>query len=297
MTRGRLAGFGLLWVLLGLAASGCVHSGPTNPSYTLTPVEERAELRRLRSEAAKLDRPVVIISGYRQPITSTWTIKNRLIFATSHDRADFVTVDTMDSDSIERIAERTVQMIEARWPSSDDDETVEVDVVGLSMGGLVARHAAIAGNTSKRLRIKRLWTLATPHRGALLAKRLAPDKASQEMKPGSAFLRALDEQLDSRDYELLCYAVLSDSIVGEENTAPPGMMPIWIRGRLMASHLMIQDDDRLLIDLARRIRNEEPIYRLGVPVPGVPEGTFTMPSLADQLEREQARRESTPAAP
>jgi triacylglycerol lipase len=64
-----------------------------------------------------------------------------------------------------------------------------LDVVGFSMGGLVARYYV------QRLggvdRVRRLVTLASPHQGTLLAWCI-PNPGCRQMRPGSAFLRDLN---------------------------------------------------------------------------------------------------------
>src|SRR6185369_10092730 len=106
------------------------------------------------------------------------------------------------------LARTVIERVEATWPSDNPEETVEVDVVGVSMGGLVARWAALPpadrfregaahnpGATGKRLRIRNLYTLGTPHRGAILANLIAPDPIARDMRAGSGFLRTLDARL------------------------------------------------------------------------------------------------------
>jgi triacylglycerol esterase/lipase EstA (alpha/beta hydrolase family) len=63
-----------------------------------------------------------------------------------------------------------------------------VALVGHSMGGLVAR-AYVARHGAGR--VARLVTLGTPHHGSWLA-RLGPGANAREMRPGSAFLAALE---------------------------------------------------------------------------------------------------------
>jgi hypothetical protein len=129
------------------------------------------------------------------------------------------------------------------------------------MGGLVARAAAIAdpGGRRARLRIRRLFTLGTPHRGARITPYLAPDPASRQMRPGSAFLGALDDAMARADYELICYARLGDSWVGARNTAPPGHETHWKRGLVLMSHQTISHDALITTDIARRLRGEPPL--------------------------------------
>ena len=52
----------------------------------------------------------------------------------------------------------------------DDSTTYEVDVIGQSMGGLIAVYAALDDPTlGKRVKIRRLYTICSPLQGAKLA--------------------------------------------------------------------------------------------------------------------------------
>ncbi len=167
----------------------------------------------------------------------------------------------------ESAAAYAVRLISERFPSPDTGATVEVDVVGISMGGLIARLAATPRASSPRLRIARLFTLGTPHRGAKVAHLIRPDPTVRDMRPGSAFLQQLDDALPRAEYELTCYARLGDSWVGARNTAPPGQDPIWIRGPRFMSHVTISSDALIITDIARRIRNEPPLPVRASPPP------------------------------
>ena len=62
------------------------------------------------------------------------------------------------------------------------------DVIGHSMGGMVAR--AFIQRHGGRKRVRRLVTLAAPHHGTLMAW-LWPGRGVRDLRPGSAFLRDL----------------------------------------------------------------------------------------------------------
>ena len=145
----------------------------------------------------------------------------------------------------------------------------KVDLVAHSMGGLVARAAAMGGvfgqsRGTKRLRIARLFTLATPHLGAKLARRIAPDRTARDMKPGSSFLHTLDDALMDAPYELICYARLRDSWVGATRTAPEGHGVRWVNGTRAVGHLTITQDRRIIMDIAKRLRGESGLLREGL---------------------------------
>jgi hypothetical protein len=133
------------------------------------------------------------------------------------------------------------------------------------MGGLIARAAAIPAAGRKRVRIARLFTLGTPHRGARLAPYIPLDPLVRNMRPGSDLLKRLDGHRP--DYELRCYARLRDSWVGARNAAPAGTQPLWKPGPLIMSHQTISTDSLIRADIARCLRNEAPFAVQGSPSP------------------------------
>jgi len=67
------------------------------------------------------------------------------------------------------------------------------DLVGYSMGGLVGRYYLQRLDGLKRVR--RFVTIATPHRGSLLAYAYG-NPGFRQMRPGSEFLRDLDRDVN-----------------------------------------------------------------------------------------------------
>jgi pimeloyl-ACP methyl ester carboxylesterase len=244
-----------------------------NPLFPLGCAGARSELARMRAEPRPLCRPVVILAGWRAPSLLHINMTANLAPLTTQGASMFAGVAYPWTTDFERNARSAVGTVERRWPSTDREFTTEVDVIGVSMGGLVARLAArtpmqgtIAGSpgpSRKRLRIKRLFTLGTPHRGAWLAERFAIDSAAIRMRAGSVFLAALDEQLPDLAYELICYTRLHDEFVGATRTAPLGHHPRWVGGLRVLSHLTMGQDARLLADIARALRGEPMCSRGG----------------------------------
>ena len=248
--------------LVGLFTPGeAVSLTARNPDFDLTADEALEDWKRVEGHPIRLERPVVVLAGWREmwptPVSDLAGPIERLT------GGDVLAVDYPFAGDLRKLTGKVVDAVEARWPSGDADETVEVDVVGLSMGGLVARLAAIGGGGAKRLNIKRLFTIATPHRGANMARLGFVDKATRDMRPGSALLGELDEALPSAAYELLCYARLNDVLVGATNTAPPGRHPFWVSGSVMFSHVGSRKDPRIIADIVRRLRGEAPFARRG----------------------------------
>src|ERR1043165_1221334 len=228
----------------------------------------RAEWARMRTTPVGLVRPLVLFGGWR---AMRWPVARfgRFLAGLTGARPGQVRAIGFGlCGSFARACERAVGQVEAVWPSEDPERTVEVDVVAVSMGGLVARAAAMRSTgfgsvARRRLRIARLFTMATPHRGATLAKRIARDGCARDMRPGSEFLARLNGA--AREYELICYARLNDWWVGASNAAPPEEPPIWIDAPPLFSHQVISPARSIRPDIARRLRGEEPLGRPSKP--------------------------------
>ncbi len=256
---------------------GCINMGVENPDLIAAFAQIDNHIQKMKDAPKPLERPLVVMSGYHGPAWYAEDYAARIRALTGATPDQTVSVGYPLEQDFNTIAKRAIEQIEAKFPSTSEAETIEVDVVGISMGGLLARAMAIApfppasfnGDAqptppAKRLRIKRLFTLASPHRGARMAQHIALDAAATDMTPGSAFLRAVNEAgVTGRDYELICYGRLRDGIVGIENTSPPGEQPIWVSGTLAWSHETITMDQRILADIARRLRSEEPLAKAG----------------------------------
>lgn len=255
-----------LLILSGLTGlAGCAWSPAASIESGDMVTQER---QRLKDSPVTLSRPIVILSGYRTIGTNAWGLYRGLAPLLGAKRDDFLILAYPLRSNIDSIAGYVVERVNERWPSDNPEKTVEVDVIGISMGGLVARTAALPRDPAsgdRRLAIKRLYTLGTPHRGARMAEVIAPDPAARAMKSGSDLLARLDEALDDREYELVCYARLNDMLVGAQNSSPEGMDPIWTNGFFLTSHYLITRDRLIVTDLALRIRGEEPIGKPGTP--------------------------------
>lgn len=254
---GGRAWLGLLW-LVGLP--GCTDL--VNPDFPADPRFVQAEWDRMKREPAEMPRPIVVLDGWRQPDFSARSLARLIRRLTGVAENRIVSESFLTRSTLDRMADDVVRRVERTWPSDDAEWTTEVDVVGFSMGGIVARAAAMPGEAEsarKRLKIRRLYTIGTPHRGANLAKRIAMDKAARDMRPGTAFLERLNAGLPEAGYELVCYTHTNDRIVGARNAAPPGLEPLWVQGTLFFSHFSTRLDRRILVDLALRLRNEPPL--------------------------------------
>lgn len=264
---GWLRGFSLCCTMLlaGLASPGCAR--PVNPSFDVTVAEAREELSDLGRDALELERPLLIAAGFLDPGfgVSSLTTRMRKLAA---DPAMVIEVPFFTTPTFDLARERMIGKLEASFPSSDPYETVEADVIGISMGGLVARYAAMSDATArndgvKRLRIRTLFTLGTPHHGAIRAEHtLAFDARVADMRSGSSFLESLNEAWPDRDFQLVAYTRLYDGIVGAENALDPDGKGWWLSPPpLQMSHMTMHRDPRIIADIVRRLRGEEPFAK------------------------------------
>ena len=246
---------------------GCVSVGPENPGWTLSRSEIKAEKQRLRETPVELERPVLVVTGYASVPPMARMYAGAMEELTGADRDRFVAVDLPFINNLRDGVGVVLDKLNERYPHPSEGETIEVDVVGISMGGIVAKLAAEPEEGRPRLNINTLYTLGAPHRGARMAHLNPVDQAAQDMVYKSIMLVKLHENMPRRGYELVPYAMLSDDLVGPKNSAPWGEDPIWVRGRFVGSHFALQGDDRLQIDVARRLRGERQLL-VPAPLPG-----------------------------
>jgi pimeloyl-ACP methyl ester carboxylesterase len=255
---------------LCVSLAGCSADRPLNPSFPLTVDAARTALQEMDADPRTPPRPVVVIGGIFDSPARVGRLAQRLRALTCDD-AVIVPVSVRSAASFDA----ALANLQAGLNTNPLAPSVsEVDVVGVSMGGLVARYAAMDPSQRHRadpeastrqvpaLRIRRLFTLATPHRGAIAAQLPVPQSRVRDMRAGSAFLTILDADLPrqrARGLELYPYVRRGDAVVGVAATAPPGEHPIWVANQpFRMAHGSIAADERILADIARRLRGEPP---------------------------------------
>jgi pimeloyl-ACP methyl ester carboxylesterase len=235
----------------------------------------RADLARMKRELKPLARPMVVLNGYHAWAGLAQNLADRLVRLTSGQRGDAIAVSYMHATSFCAAHAHATREV-CGWLG----EGADVDVVGISMGGLVGRMCA--ANT--RLRVARVFTIGTPHRGAQWASILAMDDAARCMRAGSAFLQELDA---APLPEIHAYGQLRDGIVGARQTYPhvgphmgPHMgphvgqhvgqhagqhigRPRWMSGTRVLSHFTGTHNPIILCSIARALRGEEQLFDFG----------------------------------
>lgn len=260
-------------LILGLLA-GCATNGQVNPSFSISVHDANDAMREMRDHPKPLDRPLLIVGGWANTSLMTTRLAGA-IRGIATDNAQIAHVSLLTCTSFESCRKRLIEVVDEEFgrgeEAGDQSETVEVDVIAYSMGGLAARYAAAPRlDDERRLKIRRLFTISTPHRGAQMAPMARFERRASDMLPGSAFLAVLDGVLPDADYEITAYARLGDLIVGPMNCAPPGCALWWVPNRpFELSHHDAFRDPRILGDIARRLRGETPFTRQPAsPLPG-----------------------------
>src|SRR4051794_368235 len=168
-------------MLVAVVAAGCASERENlNPSFPITIEQGRAELERMACDPRPLERPVVILGGFLDPGIGALAVGSELRKCVRDPR--IVSVNFLFCDSFDACRQRVVDAVDRAFPTGDPNETVEVDVIGLSMGGLVGRYCAANLPTpvpatqgasierqriARRLRVHTLYTASSPHAGAL----------------------------------------------------------------------------------------------------------------------------------
>jgi len=232
----------------------------TNPDFPCTLAQAEDDIGRMRASPVGLVRPLLVLDGWHSPGVPAFGLGYRLMRATGAKRADVMAASYPWAFSLEAAAGFIRRAVQRRgWAGR------EIDVVGVSMGGILARGLAAdtLGAGSGWFRPVRLITFVSPHRGAKLAEFCTIDPASRQLRCGSASLAAIDGCHERRGYDLTCYALLRDWMVGATRTAPAGMHPYWVDPvRLvprMIAHFASVYDARIIADVARRLRGEAPL--------------------------------------
>ncbi|HET6249700.1 MAG TPA: hypothetical protein VFE47_18570 [Tepidisphaeraceae bacterium] len=244
-------------LLLLIALTGCQQL--VNPSFPTTPQQADVDLNRMAAAPKKLDRPLVIVGGFIDPGVAPIMMKWMFQDVFSDDRVIGV---PMGLDfSFDGCRDDLIKAVDERFPCKDPNQTTEVDVIGMSMGGLVARYSASPIKGRKRLNIARLFTISSPLQGADSASRFpALHPLMTPMRAGSPFLTQLNATMPS--FPVYSYVRLYDHPVGAQNAALPGRTAWWVSTPwLNDPHNGAFSDERILADIARRLRDEAPLAK------------------------------------
>jgi hypothetical protein len=250
----------LLILLPLLVFLGACQSLKLNPSFDVTTEEASQVLKQMADNPVPAKRPVVVIGGYLDPGVTPAIIARRL--GSYFTDVTVIPVTVGFQPTFEACRRKVIDAVEAATQEAANGQMVAVDVIGTSMGGLVARYAALEIEGKPRLKISRLFTIAAPHLGADLAELPSFNQLHIDMRKDAPFIAMIRDSESEIDYQIVSYTFLDDEIVGEENTAPSGQTPYWLdKPNIAVAHVAVFSDDRIFADMVRRLRDEAPLTR------------------------------------
>jgi triacylglycerol lipase len=145
-------------------------------SLAATPSPHRAERRH-----------IVLLHGLGDDASKMRALK-RHFAAQGHPTHALKLNGSWGQLGIDGQAEELRAYVDAHLPRDE-----QFDLIGFSMGGIVSRYYVQRLGGLKRVR--RLVTVASPHRGTIMAY-LLPTKACRQMRPGSRMMRDLASDAD-----------------------------------------------------------------------------------------------------
>ncbi len=233
-----------------------------NPHFAVSRTEAKRILASCAAAPFKLTRPLFIISGYHSPKITILPIASTFRTSTLNPELTHM-VSSPLAMSLESATTRACVAIQKHAAGHRD-----IDIIGHSMGGVIARM--ILG-ISGMPHVCRLFTLATPHRGAIIAPFAPIDRAAKQLKCNSEFLNQLNARPTPPGTEVVCYARLYDWWVGAQNCAPPGQGTFWLDADTFVSrllgHFTITRDQRIHADIIQRMRGESPLATIATHPP------------------------------
>ena len=265
MLRGVRPAVCVSFALAGVfCLGGCAGSFATktgNPTFPITVDDARSELLAMSQSPVALERPLVVFGGYGDTGGAARDCADllRIVFGEDAPIDSFAFFFDADFDK-----GRTKAIARIRRRFGDGP----IDAVGISMGGLIARYSAMDVGPSEGLEIVTLFTMGTPHRGLRDFTPPPIDAKVRAMLPESGMLELLDAQTDRP--AIVPYVRLGDGIVGPRNSAPEGIDVIWMPNkRFSPAHLEMHEDERIIADIARRLRREASyVLEPRAPLPG-----------------------------
>jgi len=242
-----------------ILAVGCA-SGPTNPKL-LASDQAAVALKSMSDVPITPTRSILILGGYMDPGFAARAIEKAIRAGTSPE-TEIIAISFGDCISFAQCRQRVLHVV-AQWKDR------EIDVIANSMGGLVARFSAMdsaqlescgihSNSIDPAIRIHTLFTICSPHQGALMAESGPSSEFSMDMRQKSKFIACLDRALEVAKYEMICYGRTGDSIVGMDRSAPVGFELRWVdTPALEFAHVGANKDPRILADILATIRGEQ----------------------------------------
>jgi pimeloyl-ACP methyl ester carboxylesterase len=204
--------------------------------------DARDALRRWARSPSPLPRTVLLLGGWMVP--SWWTIDLDRALRACVSSGNIFRLGCPVLYDIPTLAARLAERFKLE-PS--------LDVIGVSMGGMVAREAARA-HRSPRLQVERLYALASPHGGARSIAWLVPHHQARALVRGSHFLRELNADPSSHSFHIETFSLRGDSLVSTASAhAVPGVHHDWRNNTLLPAHSWVHRDPRVIMTVVGKI--------------------------------------------
>lgn len=211
--------------LCALLLAGCTAGGDPTVTGTMPPPPPPAPSRpaAVASPAPPAPVPVLVVHGYGGSVRELAPIAARLRAAGR--RVVLVTLPVRGTPPLER-------SVRALHAAALGTGAPRVDVVGFSLGGIVARDwAAGIGKGHARTVVQ----LASPNQGAVLGRArvdggrevlCAPDNACGQLRPGSPYLARLARTRWRPDVRVVAVWSSHDRLVDRRAAALPGALVV-----------------------------------------------------------------------
>lgn len=161
---------------------------------------------RPHQRAAAPQRPLVVLPGLADNTSIFTDLKQALDECSAGPVVSF-SYSPLISDvrtAAARLADQIEQLCAVTGAST-------VDIVGHSLGGIIARYyvQCLGGQA----RVENLVTIATPHRGTIVAWLLSPLPVVRQLRPGSDLMLELDEPVPGCTTHFVTYFSDADQLI------------------------------------------------------------------------------------
>ena len=214
MRRATLAVLVLTW---GIFLSGCsAAEKKRSREVAMEQREAELELKSMAETPKPLRRPVLLLTGWLEPPSNWNRFRTWLESSTVCSDREILCPDLRGPGGLAAAVEKVLSICADRG---------EVDVIAHSAGGLVAREAARGSRGEKRLRIARLFAIATPHKGTPWGKFwpvLPYPLQAADCRPTSPFIASLDGDLSTASMPISTFWAEGDVVVPRESAQAVG---------------------------------------------------------------------------
>ncbi len=263
LARIKLARFGLslgLWLACASILNACGLAHPTNPSFNTSLRDARTALNDMAANPVPAQRPIVAAAGWYG--TALPDTPNFRLLRAAVQPTPVVVVTFEDCENFSQCRTTMLTRLADALGLGPDDPLPEVDVIGISMGGLVAMDAVAPPRSvddPRRLNVHTLYGISVPHRGLKLGSLARVDGFIADMERYSDLQNRLRSTYRPGEFHIESYARLGDLWVDAHNTAPPGGTLRWLPNAPFSEAHLGMGDPRIAADIARRLRGELPL--------------------------------------